>query len=292
MNHQYHISNIILFKKNTVALFCSLAEQLLENLNSLMTKFTTRTENNIADLASNVRLMLLASVIESYWWRQSIFVNGTWRLIRNLPIPSSFDECACSVSFDCVYDIGNFFCDYGNNCTAGTIVWRLPGIKVGCGGLEGILSNDFRCFYNQTCFDIILSLYNLDMPDRLPLPEAILSIPILNSSSPSRFSPTDSLGVIFSRLMVEEWNMKSDFDSYYKTCAPSSCSYKIIERLNMVYVAVTLIGLLGGLSMFLRIFIQIIGQILILAVPEWQKQYQTTTHRSMFFTHSSIKDSY
>ncbi|CAF1432405.1 unnamed protein product [Rotaria sp. Silwood1] len=113
-----------------------------------------------------------------------------------------------------------FQCILGNNCTKDTTVWTIPGVVLTCTYYESILTSDLRCFYDQACFDTVLSMYNVDMPDRLPLPSFVRYLPILNKLAPSRFSPTDSLHTLYNNLMVEEWNITGNFDGYYKACAP------------------------------------------------------------------------
>jgi hypothetical protein len=185
----------------------------------------------------------------------SIMVNGTPLIRRYLPAPVSLNACACSVSFDCPASRGQFFCINGNNCTIGTAVWTTPGMVKSCTHMQGLLNFDLSCFFNQTCLNIVLSLYNYDMPTRLPLPSATLAIPILNGSALMRFSPNDTVGIISNQLMVEEWNIESNFEGYYNICAPSFCSYTYSQRLVVVYVIATITGLIGGLLLAFRIIV-------------------------------------
>ncbi|CAF3077830.1 unnamed protein product [Rotaria socialis] len=99
-------------------------------------------------------------------------------------------------------------------------------------------------------------MYNVDMPDRLVLPEAALVISILNSLVPSRFKPTDSLATLFSQLMIEEWNIQGDFNGYYEACTPDSCTYTQVQRLNIISIITTIVNLAGGLVITLRLFVQ------------------------------------
>ena len=216
--------------------------------------------------------MELASGVESNLAYRSYFYNGSWFINRYSPAPTAIDTCACSVAFNCSSARGKFFCVEGNNCTVGTTVWEVPGLVQGCTGMDHMYLSDLRCFYNRTCVDTILSLYNVDMPDRLPLPAATLAIEPLNISSPSRFSPTDTLSIILDELMVEEWEIQMDFVRYYAVCMPSSCTYVSVQRLHIISVVTTLIGLTGGLSVVLRLLVAIFGRLLHFGIFYWRSR--------------------
>lgn len=220
---------------------------------------------NVAHILRLVRTWLIASGIPSGMNYQSFLVSDTWLIRHHLPAPPAVNICACSVAFNCpdsTWAGGQFLCVHGNNCTPDTIVWSVPGFVKGCTSLEQIYSTDLRCFFNETCFHILLSMYNLDVPDRLPLPVTTQTIPILNGSLPSKFSPTDTIDTIFNELMVEEWIIKSDYSGYYATCAPSVCTYTIKQRLDFLYVVSTVVGLFGGLSVTFRLVIPIAARLI------------------------------
>ncbi|CAF3850194.1 unnamed protein product [Rotaria sp. Silwood1] len=189
---------------------------------------------------------------------QSVSINGTSILHRYSPAPSKLDICACSVSFDCLDKTGaggQFFCQHGDNCIPNTTVWSVPGILKTCNALESIINSDLRCFYDQTCFSTLLSMYNVDMTDRLPLPSDTLAIAVLNSSIPSRYLPTMTVFEIFQQLFVEDWQISSNFEGYYNTCAPSACIYTYNKRMDVLFIVSTVISITGGLLIILRLFI-------------------------------------
>ncbi|CAF2968146.1 unnamed protein product [Rotaria sp. Silwood2] len=111
------------------------------------------------------------------------------------------------------------------------------------------------------------------MPNRLPLPEATLSITALNSSVSSSFLPTDMIDTIFNRLMVEEWKVDSNFEGYYNTCAPATCTYTIIRRMDLLYVIATMAGLFGGLVIVLRLLTPVIVRLVNWIVARWRYRY-------------------
>lgn len=208
------------------------------------------------------RIGLLGSGTENDITYESFYWNNTWFIARYSPAPPALNQCACSTTFECPRDRGLFLCTYGNNCTAGTVVWTLPGLIRGCISLDHMFLSNLRCFYNQTCLNTMFAMYNVDIPDRLPLPAAIIGTSAMNASAPSYFSVTDDLATTFSQLMVEEWNIVDNFTGYYEACAPVVCNYISVQRLPIISVITNIIGLFGGLSVSLRLLITMIGRLL------------------------------
>ncbi|CAF1630804.1 unnamed protein product [Adineta ricciae] len=230
-------------------------------LEPVISTFKVRTTQIFAMLTALMRIFLAGTGVESGMTYQSLVINGTSSIRRYSPAPASLDACACSVSLDCPGPAGYFFCVKGNNCTAGTSVWATPGIRSSCLRIGGMLNTDLRCFFDQTCLDTVRSLYNVDMPTRLPLSAATLAVPVLNSSISSRFSPNDSFGTILDQLMVDEWIIEGNFEGYYKICAPPACTYTYSQRLDVFYVAATITGLIGGLIVIFRLIIPMAARI-------------------------------
>lgn len=251
-----------------------IANEFKARTESLITTFKTRTANDFTLLLSLTQLGLLASGTENGISYESFLVNNSWMVVRYSPAPLDLVNCSCSVNFQCPSVRGQFLCNEGNNCTRGTAFWTVPGLWKGCVNLENMLISDLRCFYNQSCINTMLSMYNVDMPDRLPLPPEILATTAMNSSAPSHFLPTDNLGTIFEQLMVEEWDIQSNFIGYYETCAPALCTYRINQRLDIFGVVTSIIALFGGLTVVLRLIIPVIVQFIRLVILRWKNQHR------------------
>ncbi|CAF3398826.1 unnamed protein product, partial [Rotaria socialis] len=86
----------------------------------------------------------------------------------------------------------------------------LPGLIVDCLPLQAMLASSFECFYNQSCLNILISVYSNK-----------IEVQILNQSFPSRFSLTTSIGSIVDQLFIENIQIQTNYDSYYNGCAPS-----------------------------------------------------------------------
>jgi hypothetical protein len=186
--------------------------------------------------------------------------SGQLLLRRYSPVPSAFNACSCSVSESCpdsLWSAGHILCKNGNNCTKGDIVWSVPGLTKSCTVVKTLYLSDFRCFFNQTCIDILLSMFNVDMPNRLPLPRATRTFVAINSSESFSFLPNEKLDKLAEKLFVDKWKIQPDFVGYYRICAPNSCAYTIKRKLDIVYVVTTVIGLLGGLTVIMRLLVPV-----------------------------------
>ncbi|CAF4486118.1 unnamed protein product, partial [Rotaria socialis] len=100
----------------------------------------------------------------------------------------------------------------------------LPGLIVDCLPLQAMLASSFECFYNQSCLNILISVYSNK-----------IEVQILNQSFPSRFSLTTSIGSIVDQLFIENIQIQTNYDSYYNGCAPSYCSYTQSRRFDCIY---------------------------------------------------------
>ena len=204
--------------------------------------------------------MIAASAIQNGMRFQLLNASGKSLLRRVSLAPPTIDTCACSIATDCPdssWFMGNFVCRYGRNCTAGTVVWHFPGYLGACNTAEALLKSDFDCLFNQTCIDTMLSMFNVDIPDRLPLSADTLAIKALNSSQLSSFHSNDKVEAMVRKLMMDEWIIESYYEAYYDECAPTTCTYILNRRMDIVYVVTSIIGLVGGLSVSLRLLVPV-----------------------------------
>lgn len=250
--------------------------------------FKARVANYFYSLLTIVRLRLSASGAENDLSYQSLLINGTWRGYRYSPAPLNQNECKCSTDFNCILRNLGIECTYGANCTVSTIIWTVPGFVKSCTNVETALASDLRCFYDQMCVNNLLSLYNYDMPNRLPLPEATLAIRALNSSIPSRFMPNTTWSILFGQVMIEEWEMEASFDGYYSSCAPSECTYTYSQRMDIGYVVTTITSLFGGLIVILRLLIPKFILLLNWIYRICKREQQTNTNDSQIQRESGI----
>ncbi|CAF1191479.1 unnamed protein product [Adineta steineri] len=153
--------------------------------------------------------------------------------------------CNCIVGGTCPMPGGLYFYDewetngiYDLNVIVANAT--IPGLVVDCLPIQTMFASTLECFYNQSCLDIFLSAYQVN-----------INISILNTSLSSRFTPTTTLSYLVSELFIEQIFNETIYGSYYQQCAPVYCSYTYSQRFDLVYVITTLTALFGGLNITL-----------------------------------------
>ena len=151
----------------------------------------------------------------------------------------SYDNCSCMMQKDCSASMRVV-------SEVQTSDFTLPGMYVGCYILEALLQSNLDCFFNETCFDIVISYLKRDFSP---------NVTVLNSSVPTRFTTHTTVQALLDRLMVEEWKWITLYESYFNACQPVECKYSFTARNAPIYVMTTLIGLIGGVSTVLKLII-------------------------------------
>ncbi|UJR38828.1 hypothetical protein I4U23_031493 [Adineta vaga] len=67
--------------------------------------------------------------------------------------------------------------------------------------------------------------------------------PLLNSTSNIINETIES---IVNRLMIDNWRTTVNFSAYFKSCAPSFCTYQYTQHHSFTYVILTVVGIFGG----------------------------------------------
>ena len=78
---------------------------------------------------------------------------------------------------------------------------------------------------------------------------------VLDKNIPSRFPINSTAFEVLRLLAIEKWNEKIDYTLYYANCNPINCFYTIAKSLHVATVLTTVISLMGGISVILRITI-------------------------------------
>lgn len=132
----------------------------------------------------------------------------------------------------------------------------IPGIFQTSFPLQSVLRSTFECFYSVSCLSKILRLID---PVLSPTNFSILQLALqpLNDSN----HQYDSIETLANQLFIQSWNNQSSYQSYFEQCHPLTCQYSYETRFNIVYIITTLIGLLGGLSIALRLITPIVFKI-------------------------------
>ncbi|CAF4200171.1 unnamed protein product, partial [Rotaria sordida] len=155
----------------------------------------------------------------------------------------------------------------------------IPGLFVSCLLVESLLASSLECFYNISCIQMLIDWYPFDRMETT-LDPRVLNVTALVSTINSRFSPDTKLDIIISQLFIEYWINSTNFSSYYNQCEPDQCFYTYEERFNRAYIIATLLGIVGGLSIVLRILIPSI--VILLRRMYYQfRRFQTNVRREM-----------
>ena len=138
-----------------------------------------------------------------------------------------YGNCNCATSISCVQPA----------------VPEVAGFVVGCLPLETFLQSTFECLYNQSCVELMSTSINA-----LNVPRALVA-------NRSRFTPSLPANRLVEEMFIESWSLNISYANFFRQCAPVACSYKLIERYNILYVVTTIVGLYGGLTVLLKLVV-------------------------------------
>lgn len=171
------------------------------------------------------------TIISSYTSNWEFMVNPLMntRFIRTKPAWYGNCSCASSVKCSLPMSITNI---------------SFPGLFIGCLPLSTLLQSTLECFYNQTCIDTLhFELFG----------DKNLSSLAAGLMMPSHFPLNASIGSILNELFVEKWFEQYDYEAFFRACVVSMCIYIHNQRPDILYGLTTIIGLIGGLAVVLRV---------------------------------------
>ena len=169
-------------------------------------------------------------------------------------------RCSCANDMNCKSQLGLY-----NAQHISTPKSLVVGLYRACFSLESLLQSTFECFYDdQDCLTNIIDFYNKSW-----FPRDFIQ---LNSTLNSRFLKNSTLGSLFSELFVENWNQSLNYPSYFSRCRPSSCTYETFRSNSLLETVTLVIGLMGGLSISLRVLIPFTVAILLGLARSRQQQ--------------------
>ncbi|CAF4517793.1 unnamed protein product [Rotaria socialis] len=171
------------------------------------------------------------AIMSSYMsnWQFIVNPSANARFIRTRPV--WYGNCSCASSDKCSLPMSITNISF-------------PGLLIGCLPLPVLLQSTLECFYNQACLDT-LHYALFDHKKMKSLPTSLMMS--------SHFLPNASIGSIFDELFVENWLREYDYEAFFRACGVSMCTYIYSTRPDILYVLTTIIGLIGGLTVFLRI---------------------------------------
>ncbi|CAF4213438.1 unnamed protein product [Adineta steineri] len=262
----------------TLSKFCNLSLETINNalfsFNStkyvtrnvqLLDFFQTQTEKIIGDLEkSTINSFLQLLSIYKYTFIGNALFSGylssygyttvTGNLSNSLnqvffPHVLSPDEndssilCSCKTSpLTCGQSTGIYE-------TSENDLFIVPGVRLGCFLTESLLQSTLECFFDQQCLDKVQNF--TVSTSRFPFTTTALKY----NSTNTQYNTNTSIGDIVDNLMIEQWNNKTSFISYFEQCNSQSCTYSYTRQGDLRYILTTIIGLIAGLITILRILI-------------------------------------
>ncbi|CAF1266166.1 unnamed protein product [Rotaria sordida] len=139
-----------------------------------------------------------------------------------------YSNCSCTLSSSCFFSIGLFTDDpfYSDHHIP---VITVPNFFMGCSQIEGLMKSTLECFYNLSCM--------IELDDHLI--NALRSSFNFSNLNENLSPPNETIGSIINRLMIDSWTSN-------------------ISRNNLFFVITTILGILGGLSLGLKLLTLII----------------------------------
>ena len=160
---------------------------------------------------------------------------------------NSSHTCSCANDIRCKTQLGLYDPQYSS-----TPYQLVPGLYRACFTFESLLLSTLECFYDDIdCLSNTTGFYQQDW--------FIKNLTLLNSSRPSRFQKDSIIDTLFSELFIEYWEQSLNYSSYFAGCRPNTCTYEIMRRNSVLESITTVLGLVGGLSVSLRILIPLFG---------------------------------
>ncbi|CAF1079854.1 unnamed protein product [Adineta steineri] len=250
-----------------LASLCSLAQQSIDNDTSafLTDKLVTLEAMSLSLFQAQIDSLTTAFIAQTpdKFRRTQSFIYETFRANQLLVVPETNWQLAFTTAannyviatvprisfgtnYSCITSLDSFsrplYIDANYNTTV------LPGVVASCLPIDGIRLSTLECFFDSNC---ILNLTNIASTRNT----TIWIAKPLNASTPSNYTSNSLIGSLVDNLFVEDWGIKSNYSSYYASCAPYSCSYKYIDHNTILYIITTMLGLYGGLVVIFRFIV-------------------------------------
>ncbi|CAF3664549.1 unnamed protein product [Adineta steineri] len=121
---------------------------------------------------------------------------------------------------------------------------NVTGFFAACTPLQAVLESTLDCLYEVECLYLLLKYF----PNLKTINNFNPNISVLSSEYESI-----TVEKYLENLFIKNWLTQINYTKYFDLCSPSSCSYSIIERTEVVYAITFLISLYGGLVIILRL---------------------------------------
>ena len=127
----------------------------------------------------------------------------------------------------------------------------IPGMFLSWFPLQSLLMSTLECLYNDSCLFQIKAFINTTV-------SSTNFTTLKLSSEYNANNSYDKIEILANKLFIQSWNNESSFKSYFNQCHPLTCQYTYQSRLILIYMITTIIGLIGGLTIALRLLAPLI----------------------------------
>ena len=236
------------------------SELLRLDIDSIIHAFKLSIRSNIMNMHNFIELTVSKNRLESTLrtnylvfsvpGERSYLTNTAEYLYSSNENNNTNDEfCSCDFSFNCRYP--SAFYDRFNKTRdklrpPSAPLFRIVDLYVGCTASSSIMQSALTCLHDRSCINEIQSFFHENSFQTRIQP--------LNSSLSSRFSANTSIQKLFEELFIENLAYRIDNEKYFQDCAPSICFYSYSDQSNFQLMLSTLISLLGGLMVMIRLF--------------------------------------
>lgn len=188
-------------------------------------------------------------------------------------------KCMCSTNPNCQRPSAILEVDItedGSSIRRLNVSYIVDGSFVGCSNINSLLLSTFECLYsNSACFPILMNYVKQTYNWQVEYPPWFDVHPLVYNSTLTRFHPNSSMSMMVKEIMIEEWNPSYSYDSFYHSCLPTYCIYpQRIHTNNMIGIVLTLISMIGGLTLSLRLVTPYLVRFVITLISKLFKKHE------------------
>ncbi|CAF1194236.1 unnamed protein product, partial [Adineta ricciae] len=225
----------------------------------IIAQFELETVASFTRLFELIRVSISDNQLFAAPSTSAIFAPQNNQTIGFIPITQN-NNCSCGISSQCsglrgfypMWILGMPFNTEGS-------AQLVPGFVGACFPIEAGLLSSLECIYDPSCLALLIAWRSFNISDTVikPLERATLNISTLNPYIKSRFLPNTTVDIITGQLFIEEWITLSNYEKYYKQCAPTECTYTYTRGFDILHMIANLIGIWTGLTLCLRLTVPV-----------------------------------
>ncbi|CAF2727328.1 unnamed protein product [Rotaria sp. Silwood2] len=149
-------------------------------------------------------------------------------------LPRTYNNCSCLNFRGCPHPI--------IINTSYHQLFTIPGMIGDCFIVDATLASTLECYYNSSCFSLLHG-------------ESSINVKLLLENSNKRFLINSTVQALIDEAMVDSLTTEILFDSFYRQCSPTHCSYSYTNRFSFIFIITTIIGIYSGASFVLRLLV-------------------------------------